>query len=101
MTDLTGPFLKELAHAEHHFFWQLDRKTGRIFGVHREYDRSFTPLEVVAWSETGQRYDDEYAAAQVVGLQTITDQVKHASDRANGTALRAAILKTVGLEGCK
>lgn len=101
MIESTGPFLKELMRVRHFFKWQVDKKTGRIFGVHSEYERSFTVLEAVAWGQSGKRYDDEFAAARDVGLSKISHTVKGACDSFNETELRRGILVAIGQVGAK
>ena len=97
MQDAIGPFLRELAKVRHLFEWHVCPKTGRIFARHREYDNSFTVLEVMAWSETGLRYPGgEFEAARAIGLEGIADVVKDSCDCKKKSDLRRGVLVAIG-----
>jgi hypothetical protein len=105
-TDLTGPFLKELAEYAYHFIWEVDPKTGYIMAWHREYDDPFSPMEVIALKETGRRFrglnqDADYLAARAVKLETIVEAVRGACEHWNHTALRKGVIKAAGIEDVK
>lgn len=110
--DAIGPFLRELGEVADQFRWIVCSKTGRIVGFSPALRDHLSPIQVVAWAaltDGGKNehrlksihalgINDEFEAARVAGLETISHALIQCCNYWCDKSWRKAVLVEIGLD---